>query len=178
MAAALLAVGACTSTQSRITTTYYTIRGASGADLDREIAAKGPLKGHALASAAIKFMPVAVKYDESPKGCRFREAKFRIEANVTLPRWQNHADTADPGLRLAWKNLSTYARLHEAEHVAIAEKFASKIGEELMALPAKSSCDLLDTDAKRVLERNKREHNRAQLAFDDREQKRLGALFD
>ena len=53
IAAAALEIAACTSTQSRVTTTYYTIRGVSGEDLDREIAAKGPLKGHALASAAI-----------------------------------------------------------------------------------------------------------------------------
>jgi predicted secreted Zn-dependent protease len=44
-----LAVAACVSTSSRITTTYYTINGITGADLDREIATKGPLKGHALA---------------------------------------------------------------------------------------------------------------------------------
>ena len=131
-----------------------------------------------LASAAIKFVPVAVNYEKSSKGCAYREAKFRIEANVTLPRWQEQASSSDPGLRIAWKNLSAYARLHEAEHIAIAEHFAKKIGEELKAIPPKSTCDALDTAARRVLERNKREHNREQLSFDAREQKRLAALFE
>ena len=175
--AAGLAVAACTSTSSRITTTYYNISGITGADLDREIAEKGPLKGHALASAAIKFVPVAIAYDESDGKCRFRTAKFRIEANVTLPRWRAH-QTSDPELKTAWKFLAAYAREHEAVHVAIAEKYAQKIGEELMALPAKKNCDALEEAATRVLKRNKTEHNREQLAFDKDEQERLAELFD
>lgn len=176
--AVALAMAACTSTQSRVTTTYYTIRGNSGADLDREIAAKGPLKGHALASAAIKFVPVAVSYDESEDGCRFREAKFRIEADITLPRWQDRRRSADPDLRVAWESLAAYARLHEEQHIAIAEQYAKKIGADLMAIPARKDCDALDAAAQRVLKRNRRDHNRAQLAFDAREQKRLSALLD
>lgn len=175
--AAGLAVAACTSTSSRITTTYYNISGITGADLDREIAKKGPLKGHALASSAIKFVPVAISYDESDGKCRFREAKFRIDANVTLPRWRAHP-SSDPELKTAWKFLAAYAREHEAVHVAIAEKYARKIGEELMELPAKKDCDALEDAAGRVLKRNKVEHNREQLAFDKDEQERLADLFD
>lgn len=178
VAAAALAITACTSTQSRVTTTYYTIRGVSGEDLDREIAAKGPLKGHALASAAIKFVPVAISYDQSDGKCAFREAKFRIEAEMTLPRWQEHRQSNDPDLRIAWRNLSDYALQHEKHHIAIAEKYAAKIGKELKALPAKATCDALDKSAQRVLQKNKRDHNRDQLAFDAAEQKRLSALFD
>ncbi len=178
LAATAMAVAACTSTKSRITTTYYTIRGQSGADLDREIATKGPLKGHALASAAIKFVPVAVSYDESDGKCAFREARFRIEASLTLPRWQDHRQNSDPDLRAAWANLSDYARQHEEEHVKIAESFAARIGKELKAIPPKATCEALDAAAQRVLKRNKREHNRQQLAFDAAEQKRLSALFD
>ncbi|QKV17388.1 DUF922 domain-containing protein [Oricola thermophila] len=174
--AAALGLAACASTAPRITTTYYNINGTTGADLDREIAEKGPLKGHALASAAIKFVPVAISYDKSDGKCRFRDAKFRIEANVTLPRWRTRAST-DPELRTAWKFLSAYAREHEAVHVAIAEKYARKIGEELMALPAKETCDDLDKAAERVLKRNRVEHNREQLAFDEEEQQRLAELF-
>ncbi|MFZ2099590.1 MAG: DUF922 domain-containing protein [Oricola sp.] len=179
--AAIAAVGflaaGCVSTESRITTTYYTISGSTGADLDREIASKGPLKGHAMASAAIKFVPVAIAYDKSDGMCRFGEASFRIEANVTLPRWRAHA-ASDADLRVAWKFLAKYAREHEQVHVAIAEKYARKIGAELKALPAQKDCDRLDDAAERVLKRNKRDHNRDQLAFDAAEQKRLGTLFD
>lgn len=174
--AAGIALAACTSTSSRITTTYYNISGVTGADLDREIAEKGPLKGHALASAAIKFVPVAITYDQGDGKCAFRQVKFRIEANVTLPRWRNHA-SSDPELRTAWKFLSAYAREHEAVHVAIAEKYAEKISENLKALPAKKDCDALDASAERVLKRIKVEHNREQLSFDKDEQKRLAELF-
>lgn len=174
--AAGLALAACTSTSSRITTTYYNISGITGAELDREIAEKGPLKGHALASAAIKFVPVAITYDQDDGRCAFRDVRFRIEANVTLPRWRGHA-LSDPELRTAWKFLSAYAREHEAVHVAIAEKYAGKISAELKALPAKKDCAALDVSAERVLKRIKGEHNREQLAFDREEQERLAELF-
>jgi predicted secreted Zn-dependent protease len=173
-AAGLLAAG-CTT--SRITTTYYNISGVTGADLDREIARKGPLKGHALASTAIKFVPVAIRYDESGGKCRYSSARFRIEANVTLPRWRQHS-SSDPELRSAWKYLANYAREHEDVHIAIAEKYAAKIADELEAIPAKKSCDSLDAAAEVVLKRNRHEHNREQLAFDAAEQKRLGKIFD
>ncbi|MCI5076239.1 DUF922 domain-containing protein [Oricola sp.] len=173
----LAAVSACTSTSSRVTTTYYSIGGKTGADLDREIATKGPMKGHALASAAIKFVPVAISYDKSDTGCSYKTARFRIDANITLPRWSNQ-NSSDPGLRTAWRFLAEYAREHEQVHIDIAEEHARKLGEQLEALAPRKTCEALDAAGQQVLKRVKRDHNRAQLAFDAAENKRLAALYN
>jgi predicted secreted Zn-dependent protease len=176
-ALAMLAIAGCTSTASRITTSYYVISGATGEELDREISAKGPLKGHALASAAIRFVPVAIDYNEAESSCGFRTVKFRIEAAITLPKWREQGFSRDRELRDAWQFLARYARQHEDVHVKIAEKYAAKIADELMLLPARKSCESLDNAAEKILRRNKREHDREQTAFDRNEQKKLAALF-
>lgn len=172
----LTALTACTSTASKITTTYYSIGGSSGAELDREIAVKGPMQGHALASAAIKFVPVAVSYDKTKTGCSYKLARFRVEANITLPRWHNES-ASNSDLRNAWRFLSAYAREHEQVHIEIAEKYAAKITRELEALPPHKTCEALDAAAEKVLKRNRREHNREQLAFDAAENRRLANLY-
>jgi predicted secreted Zn-dependent protease len=176
IAAAMFA--GCTTTSSRITTTYYIISGSTGEDLDREIATKGPLKGHALASAAIKFVPVRIDYDESGGTCRFRDAKFRIDANITLPRWREQGFSRNRELRNAWLFLAEYARVHEENHIRIAEEYAAKIAKDLMALPPKKDCDSLDKAAEKILRKNKRDHDRAQNAFDKSEDKKLSELFE
>ena len=122
-------------------------------------------------------MPASVVYDTSGGKCAYRHAKFRIEANITLPRWRG-VTSSNPDLRSAWKFLAAYARQHEEVHVKIAEKHAARIAEELEALSPRKDCDALDDAAERILKRVKVEHNREQLAFDRQEQKRLAALYD
>lgn len=174
---AAMATAACTTTASRVSTSYYTITGRTGAELDREISAKGPMEGHALASTAIRFVPVNVSYDKTGGQCQFKQATFRIEANITLPRWRQNA-AGDDDLKTAWEFLERYARLHEQTHVAIAEKYAGKMSADLMAIPPQKTCDRLDKAGRTVIERIKREHNREQLAFDAAEQKRLHKVID
>lgn len=173
-----LAATACTSTQSRVSTSYYVISGSTGADLDREIGDKGPLEGHALASAAIKFVPVTVRFEQGEDGCKFTKATFRVDADITLPRWRQHVVSSDESLKTAWRNLSAYARAHEEVHVRIAETYAVKLGEALMEIPAKKDCDALQTTARKVVDKVQRDHDKEQNRFDAAEQKRLAKFFD
>jgi predicted secreted Zn-dependent protease len=173
----LLLVAGCVSTASKISTKYYTISGFSGAELDREISAKGPMKGHALAATAISFTPVAIEYEETETNCRFSKAAFRIDADITLPRWREHLVSTNSELRSAWSFLSRYARKHEEVHILIAEKHAKLLGEQLMALKPRKNCDRLEAAAKRVLQKSRVAHDREQKAFDAAEQKRLAQLF-
>lgn len=167
----------CVSTSTQVTTDYYLVRGSTAAEIDRDIRDKGPMRGHALAVAAISFEPVSVLQEVSEEQCRFKTAKFRVVANVTLPRWADRNASDDRALRSAWSNLSRYAKVHEDTHVRIAETFARELGNEIEALEPRKTCERLDRDAKRVVQRIEREHNRAQLAFDAAEQRRLRALL-
>lgn len=174
---AALALSACVSTASQVSTSYYSVSGTTAEQIDQDIRRNGPLNGHALAVAAISFEPVSVLQDVTADSCRFAAAKFRVKAAITLPRWADKAQSSDRNLKRAWGNLSRYARDHEQVHVRIAERFAQKLGKDLEALPAQSNCERLDKLAERVVDRNAAEHDRAQKEFDASEQRRLRALL-
>jgi hypothetical protein len=61
-------------------------------------------------SAAIKFVPVAISYDEAMANAASVKANSASTPNVTLPRWRGHLVSSDPELRTAWRFLSAYAR--------------------------------------------------------------------
>lgn len=170
-------VTACTSTASTVTTQYYLVSGTTSEAIDRDLRRKGPMRGHALAVAAIRFRPVTVQQEMTDEGCTFTEASFRVVANITLPRWKERATTRDRELRSAWDNLAAYARAHEDTHVKIAEHFAEELGKTITDLRPRKTCEALDKAAKRVVERLGREHDAAQLAFDAAEQRRLERLL-
>ncbi|WP_053997353.1 DUF922 domain-containing protein [Ahrensia marina] len=174
---ALASLVGCVSTSPAIKTSFYTVNGLTGAQIDRELRAKGPLDGHALASAAISFEPVSVLQESSKDGCRFKTAKFRVKANLTLPRWAERRSSKDQNLRRAWDGLSKYAKLHEEMHVKIAEQYAKQMGDSLMDLPTHKTCEKLDKVAEKAFKGLLRDHDRAQRRFDAIEQKRLAALF-
>ncbi|WP_035267265.1 DUF922 domain-containing protein [Ahrensia sp. 13_GOM-1096m] len=175
---ALTSLFGCVSTSPAVKTSFYTVNGQTGAQIDRELRVKGPLSGHALASAAISFEPVSVLQETTKAGCSFKTAKFRVKADITLPRWADRRASKDRDLRRAWDGLSKYAKLHEQMHVKIAEQFAKQIGESLMALPTHKTCEKLDKVAEKTFKRILRSHDRAQKRFDAIEQKRLAAIFE
>jgi len=172
-----LALASCVNTASTVNTEFYSVNGSTSQQLDSELRNKGPLNGHALASAAIRFEPVSVFQQESAQGCRYKTAKFRVDANITLPRWANRSQSGDRELRRAWDGLARYAKLHEQTHVKIAESYAKALGSALMDLPPQSSCEKLDRESKKIVDKISRSHDGAQKAFDAAEQKRLAALF-
>lgn len=170
-------LASCVNTASTVSTEFYSVNGSTSAQLDRELRSKGPLNGHALASAAIRFEPVSVFQKETALGCSYNTAEFRVDANITLPRWANRSQSRDRELRRAWDGLARYAKLHEQTHVKIAETYAKALGDALMDLPPQSSCEKLDRASKKVVDKVSRNHDRAQKAFDAAEQRRLAALF-
>ncbi|WP_306120522.1 MULTISPECIES: DUF922 domain-containing protein [unclassified Roseitalea] len=172
-----LTLCACTSTASTVTTRYYSVSGTTSDELDRQLRQKGPMHGHALAVAAIRFVPVVVRQGQTEAGCVFKTARFKVDADITLPRWRERSRSDDPDLKRAWDALSRYARAHERTHVRIAESYADKLGEAIEALPARETCEALDADAERVVRRIDRAHNAEQLAFDDAEELRLDELL-
>lgn len=172
-----LFLASCVNTASTVSTEFYSVKGSTSEQLDRELRRKGPLNGHALASAAIRFEPVSVFQQISASGCSYKTAKFRVDANITLPRWANRNQSGDRELRRAWDGLARYAKAHEDTHVKIAETYARVLGSALMDLPAQKDCEKLDRESKKVVDRISRNHDRAQKAFDAEEQRRLAALF-
>ena len=171
-----LALAACTAVPgSGVSVDYYNVRGTTARQIDDEIRRRGPNSGHALAVARIRMIP-DVEYDRRGDGsCRYKRARVGVNAAVTLPRFIDR-NRAEPGLRQAIDNLDEYARFHEAVHVAIAEEYARRIGSQLSALPAATSCETLDSGAAALSKALLNEHDAAQKKFDADEQRRLAAL--
>lgn len=158
--------------QTSVTTGFYDIQGSTAKTLDKEIRKKGPLKGHALASAAIQFNPTSIIERETSAGCDIKSAKIKVIANITLPRWRNRAG-ADPKLKRAFDGLARYAKAHEKVHVKIANAYARSMEKALVAIKPQKSCRALEKRADRVIKAELAKHHKAQLAFDAAEQKFL-----
>ncbi|MCC0031212.1 MAG: DUF922 domain-containing protein [Brucellaceae bacterium] len=173
----VLALAGCTSTQPAVTTAYYDVKGTTALHLDREIRQLGPNDGHAIAAAEIRFVPVSLRKAQDGRGCHVSEARIKVVANVTLPRWRNRSGSTEE-LKDAFDSMARYARLHEAVHVEIANAAAREMESELLALPPQKSCETLEKRADAVVREVRKRHDRAQKAFDAAEQRRLKKLFD
>ena len=174
-AVAMTGLAGCT-TQANVSTGYYDVKGNSARALDRGLRRNGPMNGHALASAELRFRP-DVRFAANPSGqCRVASARIRVDAHITLPRWQERAG-APADLRKAFDGMAAYARKHEQVHVEIAEAAAHAMERRLMALPPQKSCAALERKGAAVISEISKLHNKLQLKFDADEQKRLAAIF-
>lgn len=170
----LLASG-CTTT-SQVSTRYYDVSGTSFRDFDREIRRKGPKNGKAIATAGLDIRPVDLRPVFRDGTCRFESARFRIRADLTLPRWREEASSRDAKLRAGWKGFAAYAKAHEEFHVKIAEAFVRELEKAFLAIPPQPSCARLEVVALELIRRARVVHEKAQLAFDASEQRRFARL--
>lgn len=162
--------------QAVVSTGFYDIQGNTAQSLDRDIKRKGPLKGHALASAAIQFEPVSIVEKEDAQGCSISRARIKVIAKITLPRWKDRSG-ADADLKRAFNGLSRYAKAHEKVHVKIANFHARSMEKSLTAIKPQSSCEKLQKVADRVIKSELAKHRKAQNKFDSDEQRRLSRLI-
>ena len=169
-----LSLAGCTSTS--VTTGYYEVSGQSARQLDRSIAANGPMGGHAFAATQIQILPVALKEMMTAEGCKVATARFKVIANITMPRWRNRGG-ASADLKQGFDIFADYARVHEQVHVRIGEAAARTMEAQALEIPPQKDCDRLAARVKAVVLRVQKQHNKAQLAFDAAEDKRLKALF-
>lgn len=178
LAAAALLV-ACTSVGERtqLSVGYYSIRGNSFAELDQQIALHGPTVsgvGRALAATNVRMLP-DFRFASDGGACRVSHARVSVKAHVTLPRLDSQQKLRQE-LSRAWTNLEQYARLHEAVHVAIADGYAVKAEEQVMAQQPQPDCSTLRDNTVVLFRRLMADHERDQLRFDEQEQRRIAAL--
>lgn len=165
---------ACQTTQ--VTTGYYTISGSTEKELDQSIREFGPMNGHAFASAEISFKPTTMKIAEFPNRCDIDKARLQVIAKITLPRWKNSAGSS-AALKQGFKNMQTYAKWHEKQHVKIAEAAAKAMERGIENLPPQKTCESFKKKMDAFIKRALSIHEKAQKKFDADEQKRLAALF-
>ncbi len=173
-------LSACTAFGERtlVSVGYYTVSGDTFSELDQEIKLHGPNVlgvGDALASTDLKMIP-DIRYTRTSNGCEISKARMQVNARVTLPRHRNERKLKSE-LASAWTNLSEYARIHEAVHLVIADKYAVRIEDAIKALDNRENCDLLRVDVENEFSRLFDEHHKEQLAFDASEKKRIRQII-
>ena len=99
-----------------------------------------------------------------------------MQARVTLPRHANEKRLKRE-LASAWSNLSEYARIHEAVHLAIADRYALVMEDAISSLPARKDCQTLRQEVQGEFSRLFKEHHKEQLQFDEDERKRIRLLL-
>ena len=176
--ACVASLGGCSMTSKTVVTLdYYQVGGTTLKQIDQEIKDKGPkINGtkHAVAVANIKMTP-DVYFLPTPQGCTVRRARIKVRATVILPRWKNRKN-ASKKLGQTWDNLDRYTRLHEATHVAIADKHARRMEKDLEAISIRRSCEEAGKLAKKVIAKAMKKHEREQTKFDSSEKKRFSGL--
>ena len=178
---AIVAFGGCTAVGERtqLSVGYYTVEGQTFSQLDRQISLHGPNVsgvGRALAATNILMVP-DVRFSRANKTCVVTHARINVKAKVTLPRHAN-IERTEQKLRAAWNNLEEYARLHEAIHVAIADKYALKVEKAIRAIKPRKDCKTMRAKVLEVSTKILADHEREQLRFDKDEQVRIQKLVD
>jgi predicted secreted Zn-dependent protease len=160
-----------------ITVGYYEVSGRTTKAIDRQLALHGPYiqgKGHVLAATDIALIP-SIVLKEQPGKCSVAEARFQVQAKVTLPKWRQR-NSARGDIADTWDNFAAYAAVHELVHIKIAEDHADKLSRRLNDLPSASDCKMLGNKIDAVVKAVEVEHGRAQDKFDTDEGKRFDRL--
>lgn len=169
-----LLLSACTT--STVTTDYYDIKGNTEKSLDRSIRNNSPQNGHAFAATELRLVPIDIQPAQDSRGCRVAVAEIKVVARIILPRWKDRTGAAGE-LKRGFDNYATYAKWHEKEHVRIGELAANALENELKAIPPQKNCDITVRKSKSVIRSVLARHNKAQLAFDASEKRRIAKLL-
>ncbi|MEM9329736.1 MAG: DUF922 domain-containing protein [Pseudomonadota bacterium] len=170
---------ACTAVGERtvVSVGYYTVSGDTFGELDQDIKLHGPNVtgvGKALASTDLRMVP-DIRYERLNGKCEVSKARINVKARVTLPRHSNEGKLkAD--LARAWNNLEEYARVHEAVHLAIADRYALIMEDAISALAPEKNCTEMRKSVQVVFSRLFEQHHAEQLQFDADEKARIRKL--
>ncbi len=165
---ALLPGMAAAEVSVRKTVTYFDIRGASAAELDRELSRRGPktMKTGMRHPGAtrIKFGGT-VTYADVGHACRIDTVKVTVSTQLILPRWKK-PKRHDKGLPLIWNTLAADIKRHEERHAEIARNHARHMEKLFSRLPPQRTCDAMQARVGEASRLALEEHDLEQARFD------------
>lgn len=170
LAAALLAVStlAVAAADIKERTKYFTVRGSTLEELDRELGRKGPLMTATglrhPGATEVKF-DGRVSYTPAVRSCRVTRTELSLRLVKTLPKW-NSPKSASPTVSLIWKTLADDIARHEADHARIAKSYVKKMESAIRNLAPEKTCAAMEARVNAVSASYLAAHQRAQLEFD------------
>lgn len=169
LAAALFgAVGGASAASITERTNYFTVRGSTLEQLDRELNRKGPAAGTAgdrhPGATQVSFGG-RVTYAPSGSVCRVGRTDFTLRLVKVLPRW-TPSRSASAATLIIWRTLSQDIYRHEEDHAKIARGYVRKMESAVRNLGPRSDCRSMEEAVNATTSRYLKEHERAQLTFD------------
>ncbi len=150
------------------TFSYFPVGGKTAADLDAELAKRGPMmkrNGARHPGATRIKWGGSVTYVERGKRCAVGEAKVTLSTQIILPRWKNRR-RADPSLALIWDTLSRDIKRHEERHAEIARNHARALERTLTHLRPEADCARMQARVDRATADAVASHDADQARFD------------
>lgn len=148
------------------TYSYFTVRGLTGADLERELSKHGPMlseTGVRHPGATKIKLGGSVDYRSSGGKCRVIDATVTLETHLTLPRWKDR-NRANRETVMIWDTLSSDIKRHEERHAEIARQYARKLEKALEALYPERNCkkmeERVDATSKSIIEKHAADQER------------------
>lgn len=151
----------------RKTISHFTISGKTAAELDQQLAKRGPkvtgMERHPGATQ-IKFSGT-VTYRNTGNQCSVSKARVVVNIGIILPRW-SHRRGASPNLVFLWDTLFSDIRRHEERHAEIAVNHARTMEKRLLALSPRSTCEELANKVSDTTDDEVALHDADQQRFD------------
>lgn len=149
------------------TYSYFTIRGSTLDDIQRELSRHGPkvkTTGLRHPGATQMAFTTRIGYADDDGACRLVSAAVTVKVRVILPRWRPRR--ADPDVRIFWDTLAADIKRHEERHAEIAKNHARELETALLAVGRQDTCKDAAAKAKEITTRMLARHDRAQAEFD------------
>ncbi|MDH4414245.1 MAG: DUF922 domain-containing protein [Rhizobium sp.] len=154
-------------------TTYFQIGGRTAAELDAELARKGPLtqaSGSRHPGATQIRFGGDLTYTRRGNRCAIDDVRVTVETKLILPRWKNRKH-ASAEMALLWDSLSADIKRHEERHAEIARQHAKLLEQRLLKLRPERDCETLQDRVGAVTDELTLAHDEAQMRFDQIEAK-------
>jgi len=148
--------------------TYYTVRGTSLDEIERQLHSKGPQIDNSSErhpGATTMEFTSRVRYREYNGRCLIDDVHVRLDAQVVLPLWRDRK-RAGRSLQLIWDTLSSDIKRHEESHIGIAKNHARMLEDSIRALQRMRSCAALAEAVSAETDRVLIHHDAEQDAFD------------
>lgn len=149
-------------------TSYFTIGGRTAAELDKALAAAGPMMKNTGArhpgATRIKFGGT-ITYVSRGGSCAVGSARVTLSTRLILPRWK-HRRQANRDLALVWDTLAADIKRHEERHAEIARIHAREMEKALLALKPEPDCERMQTRVTAVSAEEVERHDKDQARFD------------
>ena len=149
-------------------TTYFTVRGSTLEELDRDLDRNGPMmetSGTRHPGATQVKFGGKVTYKPKDGSCRVASTALTLHLVETLPKWIRPKN-ASASTAIIWKTLADDISRHEAQHANIARGYVKKMESALRNLAPEPSCDAMEARVNTVSARYLAWHQAAQAQFD------------